>query len=104
MRFENDGGAVGSLKDHPMTQKTQTCGHGTSQQLFSVILEQIGVLSWKAMGALIVWVKRDMRQALCRTQLVMVLEHGPDSFEIPFRFRPDHVIGRLISSLWDQSD
>jgi hypothetical protein len=40
---------------------------GTSQQMFSVILEQIGVLSWKAMGALIVWVKRDMRQALSGT-------------------------------------
>src|SRR6266699_984873 len=34
----------------------------------------------------------------------MVLEHGPNSFEIPFRFRSDHVIGCLVSSLWDQSD
>src|SRR5437588_10126886 len=102
MRCETDGLAVGALENHAMTQETQARRNGSSQQMFPMILEQIRVLSRKAMGTLIVRMKRDTRQALSGTQLVMVFEHGPDPFQISFRFWSNHVIGSLISPLWNQ--
>lgn len=82
-----------------MTQKTQARRNRSLNQMFSVILEEIGMFAGKAMSSLIVWMKGDVRETFPWTQLVMLFEHGPDSFKIVFRLWSDHLIGGLISSL-----
>src|SRR2546425_10174387 len=104
MGFENDGCAIDALKHHPMTQKAQACRNRSWSQVFSMILEQIRMFSWKAVSPLMVWLKGNVWEPLSCSQLVALFEHNPDSLKVVLRFWPDHVISSLISSLGYQSD
>src|SRR6266581_1539690 len=82
MWFENHGRTIGALKHHPMTQETQARRNRSLNQVFSVILEEIGMFAGKTMRSLIVWMKGDVRKTFPWTKLVMLFEHGPDSYKV----------------------